>query len=69
MGMRVSFSHWSRLLVHAEHGKAGIVGPGVDVEHFLHAGGELGIGVGRNHPTGDLPRGEVIFFRVLRSVS
>lgn len=58
-----------RLLIHAEHGKAGIVGPGVDVEHFLHAGGEFGIGIGRNHPIGDLPRREVIFFSVLRGVS
>jgi hypothetical protein len=34
-----------RVLIHAEHGGARIVEPGVDVEHFLPAGGEFGIGV------------------------
>ena len=58
-----------RLLIHAEHGIARIIEPGVDVEYFLHTGGEFGIGIRRNHPIGDLPRGEVIFFSVLRSVS
>ena len=59
----------NRLLVHAQHGIPRIVGPGVDVQHFLHARGELGVGLGRDDPILDLPVRHPVFFSVRRTVS
>jgi hypothetical protein len=38
-----------------------IVRPFVDVEHLLHPGDELGVGLRRNHPVLDLADGHPVF--------
>jgi hypothetical protein len=57
------------LLVHAEHGARGIVRLFIRLQHFLHAGDELGIGLRRNHPVFELAIRHAVFFNVRRSVS
>jgi hypothetical protein len=51
-----------RLLVHAEHGLLRIIGFRAGLEHFFHAGDELGVLLRRDHPVFDLPLGHPVFF-------
>src|ERR1051326_451801 len=50
-------------------GGGGVVRPGVHVQHFLHARGKFGVGLGRNDPVLDLPLRHLVFFSVRRTVS
>src|SRR5438445_1175514 len=55
--------------IQADQGPGWIRLSGIDFEHLLHRGHELGVGFGSNHPLLFLPRLELIFFSVWRTVS
>ena len=58
-----------RMLVYAQHRALRVVRALVGLKHLLHAGGELPVLVGRNHPILQLAPGDAVFLSVFRSVS
>lgn len=59
---RASFlQQWHRLLIHEQRGTRRISGGFVGLPHVFPAGGELGLGLRRNHPVLELTVGQAVF--------
>src|SRR4028119_27402 len=58
-----------RLFVHAQHGMLRVIRHRIGLEHFLHAGHELGVLLRWDHPILDLALRHPVFLRALRTVS
>jgi hypothetical protein len=59
----------NRTLIEADLWEAGIVGPGVDVEHVLHVPNELGVLLGWDAPLLLEVGGQLVFLSVRRTNS